>query len=87
MSDSPRIPIRFAVFAETDKTSTMYSVREFGDMCLLLSAWDIQKNRALLNSYPEEYSGMFSAIAVNEYNPVNPDNDYMVSNCIVMELM
>lgn len=44
-----------------------------------LSAWDLQKKRALLNSYPEEYSGMFSAIAVNEYNPVNPDNDYTVS--------
>ena len=37
LSDSPRIPIRFAVFAGTDKTSTMYSVREFGDMCLLLA--------------------------------------------------
>ena len=37
LSDNPRIPIRFAVFAGTDKTSTMYSVREFGDMCLLLA--------------------------------------------------
>ena len=37
LSDSPRIPIRFAVFAGTDKTSMMYSVREFGDMCLLLA--------------------------------------------------
>ena len=44
-----------------------------------LSVWDIQQNRPLLNSYPEEYSGMFSAIAVNEYNPVDPDNDYTVS--------
>ena len=37
LSDNPRIPIRFAVFAGTDKTSTMYSVREFGGMCLLLA--------------------------------------------------
>ena len=37
LSDNPRIPIRFAVFSGTDKTSTMYSVREFGDMCLLLA--------------------------------------------------
>ncbi len=37
LSDNPHIPIRFAVFAGTDKTSTMYSVREFGDMCLLLA--------------------------------------------------
>ena len=37
LSDNPRIPIRFALFAGTDKTSTMYAVREFGDMCLLLA--------------------------------------------------
>lgn len=37
LSDNPRVPIRFAVFAGTDKTSTMYSVREFGDICLLLA--------------------------------------------------
>ena len=37
LSDNPRILIRFALFSGTDKTSTMYSVREFGDMCLLLA--------------------------------------------------
>ena len=37
LSDNPRIPIRFALFAGIDKTSTMYAVREFGDMCLLLA--------------------------------------------------
>ncbi|MBR1703636.1 MAG: putative DNA binding domain-containing protein [Lachnospiraceae bacterium] len=36
LSDNPRIPIRFAVFSGYDKTSIMYSVREFGEMCLLL---------------------------------------------------
>ena len=37
LSDNPRIPIRFALFSGNDKTSTMYAVREFGDMCLLLA--------------------------------------------------
>ena len=37
LSDDPHIPIRFAVFNGRDKTSTMYSVREFGNMCLLMS--------------------------------------------------
>lgn len=37
LSDDPRIPIRFALFTGTDKTSTMYAVREFGNMCLLLA--------------------------------------------------
>ena len=45
-----------------------------------LSALDIQKNGTLLSSYPEEYAGMFSAIAINEYNPINPDNDYTISS-------
>ena len=37
LSDNPRIPIRFALFTGTDKTSAMYAVREFGNMCLLLA--------------------------------------------------
>ena len=37
LSDHPHIPIRFALFAGKDKTSTMYSVKEFGDMCILLA--------------------------------------------------
>ena len=37
LSDNPHIPIRFAVFNGKDKTSTMYAVREYGNMCLLLS--------------------------------------------------
>ena len=37
LSDEPHIPIRFAVFSGKDKTSTMYTVREFGNMCLLMS--------------------------------------------------
>ena len=37
LSDHPHIPIRFSVFAGKDKTSTMYSVKEFGDVCLLVA--------------------------------------------------
>ena len=37
LSDNPHIPIRFAVFNGKDKTSTMYAVREYGNMCLLMS--------------------------------------------------
>ena len=37
LSDDPRIPIRFALFTGKDKASTMYAVREFGNMCLLLA--------------------------------------------------
>ena len=37
LSDDPHIPIRFAVFNGKDKTSTMYAVREYGNMCMLMS--------------------------------------------------
>ena len=37
LSDNPHIPIRFALFNGTTKASTMYAVREFGNMCLLMS--------------------------------------------------
>lgn len=37
LSDDPHIPIRFAAFNGKDKTSTMYAVREYGNMCLLMS--------------------------------------------------
>lgn len=37
ISDDSHIPIRFAIFNGTDKASTMDSVREFGNTCLLFS--------------------------------------------------
>ncbi|MBR1708178.1 MAG: putative DNA binding domain-containing protein [Clostridia bacterium] len=37
LSDNSHIPIRFSVFKGKDKTSTMYAVREYGNMCLLMS--------------------------------------------------
>ena len=30
------MPVRVSLFAGTDKTSTLYSVREFGNTCLLV---------------------------------------------------
>ena len=49
LSDDSRIPIRFALFTGTDKTSTMYSVREFGNTCLLYSLDDVLRYGDLLN--------------------------------------
>ena len=37
LSDNPHIPIRFSLFSGKDKTSTMYAVKEFGDMCILVA--------------------------------------------------
>ena len=37
LSDTPHIPIRFSLFNGKDKSSTMYAVRDFGNMCLLLA--------------------------------------------------
>lgn len=37
LSDNSHIPIRFAIFNGKTKGSSMYSVREFGNMCLLNS--------------------------------------------------
>ncbi len=37
LSDNPHIPIRFSLFNGKDKSSTMYAVRDFGNMCLLLA--------------------------------------------------
>lgn len=49
LSDNSRIPIRFAVFNGTDKSSTMYSVREFGNTCLLLSLDKVLEYGEVLN--------------------------------------
>lgn len=37
LSDNSRIPIRVSLFNGSDKASTLYSVREFGNDCLLVS--------------------------------------------------
>ncbi|MBQ7652638.1 MAG: putative DNA binding domain-containing protein, partial [Victivallales bacterium] len=37
LSDEPHVPIRFSLFKGKTKTSTLYAVREFGNMCLLMA--------------------------------------------------
>lgn len=49
LSDDSHIPIRFSVFSGTSKASTMYSVREFGNTCLLLSLDKVLEYGEILN--------------------------------------
>ena len=49
LSDDSHFTIRFGVFAGMDKSSTMYSVREFGNTCLLYSLDDVLRFGELLN--------------------------------------
>lgn len=49
LSDNPHIPIRFSLFAGKTKTSTLYSSREFGNMCLLMSLDRILEYGEVLN--------------------------------------
>ena len=49
MSDNSHIPLRFSLFTGKDKTSTMYSVREFGNTCLLYSLDDVIQYGNILN--------------------------------------
>lgn len=49
LSDDNHIPIRFALFAGDTKTSTMYSVKEFGYSCLLFSLDQVLDYGKVLN--------------------------------------
>lgn len=49
ISDDSHIPIRFAIFKGTDKASVMYSVREFGNTCLLFSLDKVLEYGEVLN--------------------------------------
>ncbi len=49
LSDDSHFPIRFSVFSGTSKASTMYSVREFGNTCLLLSLDKVLEYGEILN--------------------------------------
>lgn len=44
-----------------------------------LSAQELQKNSAYLNMCKEEYKDLYKAVAVSEYNPMNPANRYDIS--------
>ena len=43
------------------------------------SAFEIQRNPEILAAYPESYQGLFSAIAISEYDPCTPGNNYSIS--------
>lgn len=49
LSDDSGTPIRFAIFSGKDKTSDMYSVREFGHQCLLYSLDEILRYGDVMN--------------------------------------
>lgn len=53
LSDDSHIPIRFSAFSGTSKASTMYSVREFGNTCLLLCLDKVWEYGEILN-VPQE---------------------------------
>lgn len=43
-----------------------------------LDAYDLMCCKRHLEGYPEDYASLYSAVAINEYNPMG-DNDYTVS--------
>ena len=49
LSDNSHIPIRFSLFSGNSKATTMYSVREFGNTCLLYSLDDVLRYGEILN--------------------------------------
>lgn len=44
-----------------------------------ISAWELLTNKEPLKDCHEEYQGYYTAIAINEYDPTDPKNDYTVS--------
>ena len=44
-----------------------------------VNAYEIMKNNDYLNNYSEYYQGLFKGIAINEYNPMDRNNNYIVS--------
>lgn len=43
-----------------------------------LDAYDLMRCKRHLEGYPEDYASLYSAVAINEYNPMG-DNDYTIS--------
>lgn len=44
-----------------------------------ISAYELLKDQKPLERFPEEYQGYYNAIAINEYDPMDPRNDYSIS--------
>ena len=49
LSDNSHIPVRFSLFSGESKSTIMYSVREFGNTCLLYSLDDVLRYGEVLN--------------------------------------
>lgn len=49
LSDNSHIPVRVAIFSGTSKADNMYSVREFGNQCILYSLDDVLRYGDVLN--------------------------------------
>lgn len=44
-----------------------------------VSVYEIQNNHDYLKDYDEYYSGLFSAVAISDYNPMDLDNKYIIT--------
>lgn len=44
-----------------------------------LSAMDIYRNNKYLKDYPEFYRNLYSMIAISEYNPLDKENNYIIT--------
>ena len=64
LSDDSHIPIRVAIFSGQSKADTLYSIREFGNTCILLSLEKIL-----------EYIDVLNLIQVDETNRIVERND------------
>ena len=49
LSDDSHVPIRIAIFSGTGKADTLYSIREFGNQCLLYSLDEVLRYGDILN--------------------------------------
>ena len=55
----------------------IYGYMFYGDAPI--SAYDIMKDNSCLRQYSENYRGLYSAIAIGEYDPTSDKNDYTIS--------
>ena len=69
LSDNPHIPIRFSLFNGKTKAATMYAVREFGNICLLMAL-----NRVL------DYGAVLNVLQADERNRVVERKEIMLLN-------
>lgn len=72
LSDNSHIPIRFSLFSGETKATAMYSVREFGNTCLLYSLDDVLRYGEVLNiPQADERNRVVERFFAGESVPVN----------------